>query len=139
MKIETYTVTDDITVVYVPAASFPAGIDDAFNKLYSLAGHPDGTRHYFGVSRPEEETGGQIAYKAAASTVGEDKLKSTMPTLVLKKGTYASIFLQDYHKDIRDIGRAFDLLLQQPTLDENGYCVEWYKKGDVRCMVRLES
>lgn len=139
MKIEPYILKDDITVVYVNATSFPDGINDAHETLHKIVGPPDGKRSYFGVSRPEAETNGEIVYRAAASIpTADESNKLKLPTLVLKKGEYASILLNDYHTDVTQIARAFELLLEQPNLDENGYCVEWYLKSDVRCMVRLD-
>ena len=61
-----------------------------------------------------------------------------LDTLVLKKGRYISIMIPDFRKDIPAIGKAFTELLQQPGIDPEGYCVEFYPNmTDVQCMVRL--
>jgi hypothetical protein len=39
------------------------------------------------------------------------------------------------------IDRAFKELLEQPNLDPQGYCVEWYSSNEesVKCMIRLDE
>ena len=134
---ETITLNNDIKVFYITAKSFPDGVLDAHNKLHALV--PFSTdRKYFGISRPEN---GTIVYKAAAEEInpGEaEKLKCD--TLVLKKGKYICLIVNDYMKDIQSIERAFKKLLSYPGLDPKGYCVEWYLNDkDVKCMIRLEE
>ena len=80
-------------------------------------------------------------YMAAAEEInpGESE-KFNLDTLVLKKGKYISLTINDYMKDIQSIERAFKKLLANPEIDPQGYCVEWYLSGkDVRCMVRLKE
>ncbi|WP_028980471.1 hypothetical protein [Sporocytophaga myxococcoides] len=127
----------DIKVFYVNAKSFPEGIQEAHQKLYSLIPFSK-DRKYFGVSRPEH--GGGIVYRAAAEELepGEAE-KLHLETLILKKGEYVSITIKDYAKDIMSIDRAFKELLALPDLDPQGYCVEWYyNEKDVNCMIRLK-
>ncbi len=59
---ETTTFDNDITILYVTAASFPEGIMNAHNHLHTLVPFYK-NRKYFGISRPEH---GGITYKAAA-------------------------------------------------------------------------
>ena len=48
------------------------------------------------------------------------------------------MLVKDYVKDITQIQKAFDQLLEHPAIDPEGYCVEWYfNDKDVTCMVRL--
>jgi len=134
---EKYTLEEDITVFYVSAKSFPAGITAAHEKLHSLI-QPDGKRKYFGLSRPED---GVVRYKAAAQelSAGEGE-KLGCKTLTIEKGEYLSILIPDYAKNIRQIGKAFDKIIAQPDIAPDGYCVECYLNDkDVRCMVRLEK
>ena len=130
-------IDNDIKVFYVTAKSFPEGIMEAHEKLHSLV--PFSTnRRYFGISRPEN---GVIVYKAAAAEINEGEAeKLNLDTLILKKGKYISLMINDYMKDIQAIERAFKKLLSHPGLDPQGYCVEWYLSSkDVRCMVRLKE
>ncbi len=135
---EITTIDKDITVFYVTASSYPEGIMDARENLHSRV--PFSTdRKYFGISRPEE--GGDIVYRAAAEelTPGEGK-QFGCDTVVLKKGRYVYIRLNNYMDDLTGVGRAFDELLTHPDIDPQGYCVEWYlSQKDVQCMVRLED
>jgi hypothetical protein len=134
---ETITLPNDIKVFYVKAKSYPDGIQESHEKLHSLI-KDQKERRYFGLSRPED---GAIRYKAAAEelTPGEAE-KLNCETLIIKKGKYTSIEINDYMKDLSGIGRAFDKLLQHPQLDLQGYCVEWYVNNQkVICMVRLDE
>lgn len=133
---ETITINNDITVFYVTAKTYPDGIKAAHEKLHTLIPFSE-KRRYFGISRPED--GGEIVYRAAAEELvaGEGK-KLNLETVVLKKGKYRSITLHDYLKNLDGIYLAFQEILEQPDLDPNGYCVEWYTNNiDVQCMVRL--
>lgn len=130
-------VDKDIKVFYITATSFPQGILGAHEKLHSLI--PFSTeRKYFGVSRPEN---GAIVYRAAAEEINEGEAERLQcKTLVLKKGSYISLILNDYMKDLPAIERTFKQLLSHPGIDPQGYCVEWYLNNkDVKCMVRLKE
>ena len=135
---ETLVFDNDITVMYVAATTFPAGVMDAFKKLHSLV-PMDGSRKFFGLSRPEG--GGGIQYKAAAEVQlpGEAE-KLGLETLVLRKGRYICVTIKDFMKDVQAIGATFQQLIQRPDIDPQGYCVEWYfNDKDVRCMIRLDK
>ncbi|HMH23581.1 MAG TPA: hypothetical protein VK563_17465 [Puia sp.] len=134
---QTMTLEKDINVFCVTASSFPDGILEAHQKLHSLVPFSL-ERKYFGLSRPEN---GIIVYKAAAQELqpGEGE-KLNCETLVLKEGNYIDRTIHDYMKNIPEIGKTFQELLQTPGLDPQGYCVEWYiSDKDVRCMIRLNS
>jgi predicted transcriptional regulator YdeE len=134
---ETTNIDQDIKVLYLPATSFPDGIKEAHEKLHSIIPFTN-ERKYFGISRPEN---GEIKYKAAAEELTEGEAENfNLKTLILKKGNYVSLTVQDYMKDIPAIGKAFKKLLSYPGLDPQGYCVEWYLDNrDVKCMIRLKE
>lgn len=136
---EEITLNEDIKVLYVTAKSFPQGIQEATDKLHKIVPF-SANRNYFGVSRPEN--GGAIVYRAATEEKenGEAE-KLNCDTLVLKKGKYVCLTVNDFRKDKMSIGRAFEELLKQPNLDPQGYCVEWYAtdKELVKCMIRLNQ
>jgi len=135
---EKYELARDIVVMYVPASSFPEGIMPAFKNLEQTLGN-NNDRTFFGISWGDENGG--IVYKAAAEQKydGESK-KYNLDTFTIKKGTYISELIQGYQKDVSLIGTTFHQLLSHPELDENGYCLEWYKgPNDVLCLVKLES
>jgi len=134
---ETLLLDNDINVFYVTANSFPDGILAAHQKLHSLIQFSK-NRKYLGISRPEN---GAIVYRAAAEelTAGEAE-KLNCEKLVLKKGKYNYITVNNYLKDLPAIDRSFKELLSNPNIDPEGYCVEWYfNDNDVKCMVRLKD
>jgi hypothetical protein len=128
---------EDIKVIAVTAGSFPEGVMEAHTQLHAIVPFSS-ARRYYGLSRPEN---GQIVYKAAAETLEPDEAeKINLESMVIKRGNYISITIEDFMKDIQSIGRAFKEILSHPGIDPEGYCVEWYLKGkDVKCMVRLEQ
>ena len=135
---ENYFLKRDIKLFYVKASSFPSGILEAHEKLRSLIGSAK-DRNVYGISYPE--TPGKIIYKAAVeeSYAGEAE-KLGCPIFIIKKGKYTSIYIKDFMSDIPAIGKAFQLLLDDPGIDPKGYCVEMYEGDkDVRCMVRLSD
>ena len=81
-----YELTEDIVVLYVPAESFPEGIQPAFDKLEDRLSSKN-NRALFGISWPDQQ--GKIHYKAAAGEKydGEGKINE-LDTFTIKKGTY---------------------------------------------------
>ncbi len=135
---ENFVLEKDITVLYVTATSFPEGIKEAHENIHALVPYSK-YRRYFGLSRPEGNSG--IVYKAAAEELKPDEADLLgCETLVIKKGTYYCITIKDYLKDLSVIGKAFGELLKQSDLDPEGYCVVWYVDNkEVRCMIRKKT
>ncbi|MEO6305301.1 MAG: transcriptional regulator [Bacteroidia bacterium] len=135
---EEYNLEKDIKIFYVTATSFPEGISAAHEKLQNLL--PDiKDRHFYGVSRPENNKG--IIYKAGVeeSYQGEGETLG-FDTLILKQGKYIGALIKDYTKDVSIVEKTFQKILKNPDLDPNGYCVEMYiGQKDLRCMVRLKD
>lgn len=135
---ETITLDKDINVFFVTAASYPDGIPGAHNRLHELVPF-SADRNYFGISRPEN---GPIVYRAATEEKSRGEAeKYNCDTIVLKKGKYISLTVNDFRKDPRSIEKAFVELLKIPNLDPQGYCVEWYVNDSetVKCMIRLDE
>jgi len=135
---ETINLDNDINVLCVTAKTFPDGIMEAFDQLNSIVPLSEKGRQ-FGISRPSE--GGSIVYKAAMEEVNEGEAeKLGCEPFVIKKGKYLFVDRNDFMKDLPGIGKAFQMLISQPNIDPNGYCLEWYLNDkDVRCMVRLDD
>ena len=135
---ETINLDNDINVLSVTAKTFPDGIMEAFDQLNSIVPLSEKGRQ-FGISRPSE--GGSIVYKAAMEEVNEGEAeKLGCEPFVIKKGKYLFVDRNDFMKDLPGIGKAFQMLISQPNIDPNGYCLEWYLNDkDVRCMVRLDD
>jgi len=135
---ETINLDNDIKVLCITAKSFPDGIMDAFDQLHSIVPIAEKGRQ-FGISQPNQR--GEIIYKAALEEVHEgESEKSGCEPFVIKKGKYLFVDRTDFMKDLSGIGSAFQMLISQPDIDPNGYCLEWYLNDkDVRCMVRLDD
>jgi hypothetical protein len=136
---ETIKIDNDIRVFYVTAKTFPEGISDAIQELHKLFSFSK-ERKIFGLSRPENN--GKIVYRAAAEELKEgEATKFNCKTLIIKNGNYICLTVNDFRKDIMSIDRAFKQLLNEPGLDPEGYCVEWYDtdKEAVKCMIRLNE
>ena len=136
---EKVRIEKNIKVFYVTATSFPEGIAEATGKLHSLFPFSQ-ERKIFGLSRPEN--GGAIVYRAAAEEMEKGEAERLgCETLIVKKGNYVSLTVNDFRKEPMAITKAFEQLLAEPNLDPQGYCVEWYvtDKEAVNCMIRLEK
>ena len=133
---DTTTFEKDIKVFYVPAETFPDGIEAAYKKLHSILPQLK-ERRFFGLSRMEN---GVIAYKAAAEILNpEEQDKTKLDTEVISKGKYIYRTIHDFMEDLPAIGNTFEELLEEPGIDLNAYCVEWYVNKDVKCMVKLKE
>jgi hypothetical protein len=140
---ENYQLDKDIRTICVTASSFPDGVMAAHDKIHSLVTVSAGST-YFGISRPDRT--GKIIYKAAVDEqhVSPDVQKTNeyekqgFEPFLIPKGTYTSIYIPDFMKDVQQIGQAFRQLLAEPSIDQNGFCLEMYVGDkDVRCMIRL--
>lgn len=133
---EIINLENDIKVVCIKASSFPNGVMIAHKKIHALFPNIK-QRKVFGISRLE---GTEIIYKAAAEIEAADILDTAeLEIFILRKGEYLSEFIKDFMKDVSQIGQAFQLLIKQPDIDPEGYCVEDYlNETDVRCMVRIK-
>lgn len=133
---ELYHLKDGIRVCCVTASSFPQGIQAAFEKLHSILPSLEG-RILYGLSRPEN---GTIVYKAAATETYEgEAVQYGCEPYVIPKGSYHTVLIKDFMKNVAAIGETFQQLIADPKIDPQGYCVEVYNNDkDVLCMVRLD-
>lgn len=135
---ENVQISNDITVYCITATSYPEGVLEAHQQLHALVPFSP-QRHYFGISCPNQK--GIIIYKSAATelVVGDLSTHGLSP-FIIPKGYYACITIQDFRKNIADIGTAFQNILHSQQIDPQGFCLEWYQgQNDVRCMVRLRD
>jgi hypothetical protein len=135
---EKYMIDHDISLMYVQAVSFPLGVGGAFKKLEEKLGNNQ-ARPRYGISFSDGKGG--ITYRAAVEEAFDGEAAQTgCEAFMVHKGTFASIYINDWKKDESSVGRAFNELLQHPQLDPKGYCLEMYPKGnDVRCLVPLTA
>jgi hypothetical protein len=127
----------DIKVYCIQAKSFPDGVSEAFQKMYSLIEFPPQRRN-FGISRPEK---GEIVYRVASEELIKGDLeKHNLTEFIIPRGEYIGIEIKNFRKDLSSIKKTFDEILANPDIDPNGYCIEEYKgTEDVFCMVRLKD
>ena len=139
---EDFQLKDNIHLFCVKADSFPDGITQAHEKLSSVV-TSEVKSNRFGISYLYD---GAILYLAGKQfKPGNDTLPVGCTEYTLKKGNYISIYIKDFTTDPSQIGKAFEILLADPRIDETGCCAECYlpegsdhtTAKDVRCMVRL--
>ncbi len=131
-----YVIENDIKVLCVTAASFPAGIQAAFSRVHSMV--PDaGTRTTYGISHGSPNG---IIYKAGVIALqGEDGEQYGCEEFIIKKGRYIGRML-NWKENVQQIGETFQLLIANPGIDKSGACIEGYINDDeVKCMVRLND
>jgi len=135
---EKFSLASDIKTCYIQAASFPAGVLAAHQQLHALF-PPANDRNYFGISYPGKDK--KILYKAAAEIKpGDEKLAATLEHFVIKNGEFHCVTIHNFMDNIPAINEAFQILLAEPGIDPDGYCLEWYEGSkDVKCLVPLKK
>ena len=127
----------EIAVCCVAASSFPDGVLAAFQTLHGKLDRKDARQH-FGISHGQADGG--IHYLAAATELSPSEAETLgLGRFIIQKGSYLGVTIQDYLKDLGEIGRTFHRLLQSPDLDPEGYCLEIYAGKDVQCLVKLKT
>jgi hypothetical protein len=132
---EKYTLENDVNILYVTAKSFPDGIQEAYDALDKKLGTTEG-RTFYGISYMYD---GKIIYKAAAAeNFDGEGGQLGCETMTVKKGNYLTETILDWKENMPAFGPTFQKLLDTPQLDQNSFCVEWYKSDkEVMCMVKL--
>lgn len=130
-----FKIEHDIHVCWIAATSFPEGIKQAHDALRRSAPMREG-RNYYGISYPDRT--GNIIYKAAATEISPGELSNqNLEQFVIPAGEYLRIVIEDYSNNVSAISDAFDAIVAQPNIDQQGFCLEWYiNDNDVWCMVR---
>src|SRR4051812_22625256 len=94
---EKYTVAEDIPVLCLLAKSFPDGVKEAHHKLRAMLPTTEG-REFYGISW--KDLNGKIIYKAAVRIEeSEEAEKYCCDTFIIRRGSYLSIFIDDFTKD----------------------------------------
>ena len=135
---EKYFIDCDIKTFYVTATSFPDGVLKAHQALHALLPTTE-NRRFFGISFPGKA--GNIIYKAAVEEnyPGEAE-QLNCETFIIRKGVYLSKTIKDFMKDLSNVGKTFQQLLQNTALDKTGYCLEIYpNEKDIICLVKLHD
>ena len=134
---ETYKKDNDKPVYCITAKSFPEGLLEAHQKLHSIFPFSQ-EREYYGISYMDHD---KTVYKAA---VGLNNPKEAgdinLEMFIIRKGKYTGTVIANFMDDIPSIGRTFRVLLDNPNIDPQGYCLEeYFNKSDVRCLVKLKD
>ena len=112
---ETIRIDEDITVFYVTATSFPEGIPDATKKLQPVSSLIRKNGEY--SDSPGLKTTGKSFTGLPQKKWKKTKLpKLKCETLLIKKGNYVFLVVDDFRKDVTGIDRAFKQLLLAPDL-----------------------
>lgn len=131
-------IDSDIILITVRAASFPQGIQEAFNELKRRLPAGD-ERMPYGISKPEKD--GTIVYRAGVET--SDSAEASVRNLekvVLKKGKYVSETVTEWQNKIHTLSDLFEGMLRHPDLDPFTPCIEIYRnRTELNCMVRLKE
>jgi hypothetical protein len=134
---EPYIIEHDVQVMYINASAFPEGVLAAHQQLHGLLADRS-SRQFYGISWLED---GKIIYKAAAEMRFPEEAETYgLETFTIPKGVYSSKLLPRFMDNLQIIGDTFNLLLNDPNLDPNGFCLEMYLgTTDMRAMVKLAA
>jgi hypothetical protein len=135
---EKFTVSNDLKLLCVTAASFPDGIQKAFDDLKNVL-PKNNRRTPYGISFQKQD--GTIIYKAAVEEAFDGEAAQIGCELfVVQKGEYVGVTIADWKQKIETIGLVFEELLQHPHLDPDSQCIEIYKsQTELICMVKILS
>jgi hypothetical protein len=131
-----YFFKNDIILACKRVQKFPEGVQEAFESLHNAI--PFTTdRKFMSISKMNKN--GEIFYLAGAELFEGESFQN-MEKFIFKKGKYRGTIIEDFMKDIPQLGKLFQELYKDPDLDPAGYCVEWYfNEKDVRCFVKLND
>ncbi len=125
----------DIKVLCVSVKSFPDGIQEAFDTLFSKVNGSG--RTVYGISHGTKD--GKIIYKAAVSELssGEAELYN-FESFIIQSGAYLGKEIKNWKENMSDIGKTFGILLQDPRVKRDDYCLEiYFNETDLHCLVPI--
>ena len=135
MEIKEKELTEDVSVFYVQAESFPQGIANSFTKLDDLLGNKH-DHHIYGITLCD---GDKLIYRACAKEnfVGEADTLG-LQTYTIPKGKYLYGTLNKWPENLGQIPGVFDELMKQPNVKKQTICLEDYTSADTMlAMVQL--
>ena len=135
---EKFEFEEDIEIICNTVTTFPNYIKEAFDSLQESLPNFE-NRNWYGISWQNEK--GEIIYKAAATELeAGEAVRFGYENFTIKKGTYIAETIMDWMKQTHVISEPFMKLLEDPRIDKEGYCLEWYKSDDeVVCMVGINE
>ena len=130
---ERYTLKNDIRVFGKKVTSFPDGISEAFDELVKTVGGFD--RSYYGISFMEGNK--MIYYAVAEEREKEEAKKYDCESMVIEKGDYLTVKIEDWRENICLIKDAFGELVNDKRTNKAKPAIEWYKNDkEMLCMVK---
>lgn len=133
-----YNLPDNINVFGFAVASFPEGIEDAFDILIKKTGDGAGTRNYYGLS--DFKNGKMVYYVLAEKKYPGEAEKYNFEKLIIEKGNYVTITVKDWRKKTDCIKDVFSEIIQDPRVNKTKPAVEWYKSEDeMMCLVQMND
>ena len=135
MKTDTYIFENDITVFCKKAESFPDKVKEAFKYIHSLAPFDD-RRMQLGLSKILPN--GDLAYWAGCTEHIKGEFEAfDLEKIIIPKGAYVFLQVQNYMDDITTIGEAFKMLMAQEPVEADPMGIEWYvSMQEVYCMLK---
>lgn len=135
---EKFEFKEDVEIICNTVTTFPNYIKEAFDALQESLPNFE-NRNWYGISWQNEK--GETIYKAAATELeAGEAVRFGYGNFTIKKGTYIAETIMDWMKQTHVIGETFMKLLEDPRIDKEGYCLEWYKSDDeVVCMVGINE
>jgi hypothetical protein len=132
---EEFYIEKDICLVYELANDFESDIAASFLRLAEKIKNDGKKRDCYGIVISEKNV---MQYRAAytESNSGEG-IALRIPTIVIPRGNYYSIRMEDWSKKLLQIGPTFDQLLQSGKVDLKSPCIEYYKtERELICMIK---
>lgn len=131
---QTLSISNDIHVFGKQVTSFPSGIGEAFDELVSKV-EGGFNRSFYGVCGI---INGSFKYYATAEEKDQGEAeKSGYEKLVIAKGDYLFVTVNDWRNKTGTIKDIFETIRQDKRADNQSPIVEWYKNNDeMLCMQR---
>ena len=133
---QSYKIEKDIVLFGIQAATFPGGVQAAWEALHKELATTKG-RNFYGVSHGAENGG--VVYKSCVEEAFAGEAENLgCERFVLPKGEYIGETILNFRQQIAKIGEAFQALLARDDYDKvAGQCVEKYLSDtDVICMIK---
>lgn len=133
--IESYEVKEEVSLVYEISYDFAQDIPASFLRLAERLKNNGQERECYGIVLKEK---GEMQYRATYTELysGEGSALG-IPTMVIPKGRYESIQMEDWSQKLMQIGPTFDQILKSGKVDIESPCIEYYKtKRELICMVK---
>lgn len=128
-----FTLQQDLTLIGIHVKSFPMGIKEAFDGLYTTYGT---TRAYYGLSWMNDDN--EVEYYAMALQASPGAAQDKhFETITIKKGDYRTETIHGWMSKTGSIKDVFHNLMGENKTSRDNPCIEWYKSDDeLVCMVK---